>query len=575
MTIYIVCTDTNEEKTALYTLMRSLKIKDQHAHGIFKFENNQNKKDEETLSDVFGGGKKKKDEKPGSPKDGYWITLQEWSQCSKKCDGGVSTFQRMCVPPKQGGKPCKGEAIMTKPCNKQPCPKVYGTNESLKNKNKDEILKPIVKIMPFTNHPQRFTLCKIKESDMMIFEDGTDPVKQNDPLFRGKKIDAIGGIRIPSRVVMNTKTISIFAGDSFETLYMSFSLKKTKFYKIKNRKNCFRLHETVSRYTTLCPYNAEVSPKEFEEWERDFFTFRDKCSRGLKDIDDKEQKDLENKIKDSMEKAKQAVIDEAKEEKKQKKAESAGEDNSSLVKKTQNVAMKAIQKETNLEELIKQEAEEKNKAEEIAIRKQIEMEKKKQTCVAKAIREKELENQMQEKAKEINDTIKTIKSEAAAQVLMKRRNLKKLIDQINRKAELKRNRLRQQLQAVRMTIANDLGKAYKKGDAMKCIKAKNSKKARNDYCIATFSEDFAQLAYCRETEEFCETCCQAEYGEMMSNEKEECLKKVCKKEDKNNPVPDPNNPTPGPGPKEGETDDSRDISDSNSQGTIKQNKIAI
>merc|ERR1711957_425038 len=112
---------------------------------------------------------------------------------------------------------------------------------------------------------------------------------------------------------------------------------------------------------------------------------------------------------DSMEKAKQQAIDEANEERKTKKAESSSEDNSSLVKQTNTIAMKAIQKETNLEELIKQEAEEKNKAMEIALRNQIIMEKKKQTCVAKAIREKELENQMQEKAKEIKTTITTSK----------------------------------------------------------------------------------------------------------------------------------------------------------------------
>ena len=341
--------------------------------------------------------KKNPNDKNTSPKDGYWLTLQEWSQCSKKCDSGTSTFQRMCIPAKKGGKPCKGDALLVKPCNRQPCPKVTSKSEEMKNKENTTILKPIVKIMPFTNHPQRFTLCKIKESDMMIFDDGKDPIKQNEPLFRGKDIDSIGGIKIPSRVVMNTKTLSIFAGDSFETLYLSFSIKKTKFYKIKNRKNCFKLIETASRYTTLCPYNAEVSSTEFEAWETDFFTFRDKCSRPNKDLDGKEEKDLKKKIADSMEKAKQQTIDEANEERKTKKAEK-NDDNSSLVKETNTIAMKAIQKESNLEELIKQEAEEKNKAEEVALRNQIIMEKKKQTCVAKAIREKELENQMQEKA---------------------------------------------------------------------------------------------------------------------------------------------------------------------------------
>ena len=296
MTIFIICTESEGDRTSLFNKIRALKIKDQHMNGLFKFEKAQGAgKDKETLSDLFGDKKKNPNDKNTSPKDGYWLTLQEWSQCSKKCDSGTSTFQRMCIPAKKGGKPCKGDALLVKPCNRQPCPKVTSKSEEMKNKENTTILKPIVKIMPFTNHPQRFTLCKIKESDMMIFDDGKDPIKQNEPLFRGKDIDSIGGIKIPSRVVMNTKTLSIFAGDSFETLYLSFSIKKTKFYKIKNRKNCFKLIETASRYTTLCPYNAEVSSTEFEAWEKDFFTFRDKCSRPNKDLDGKEEKDLKKK----------------------------------------------------------------------------------------------------------------------------------------------------------------------------------------------------------------------------------------------------------------------------------------
>merc|ERR1712032_1611212 len=114
----------------------------------------------------------------------------------------------------------------------------------------------------------------------------------------------------------------------------------------------------------------------------------------------------------------------------------------------------------------------------------------------------------------------TIKAEAATQVIRKRQNLKKLINEINKKAELKRNKLRQQLQQVRMSIASDLGNAYRKGDVSKCVRAYNSPKARNDYCVARFSDDFG------------ETCCQAEYGEMNASDKDECLKKVCDKKPK-------------------------------------------
>jgi len=560
-TIYVICTETERDKDIIFRKVRALKIKDQHTHGIFKFlHSNPNEKKGETISDLFGSKKKIKED-PTGVKDGYWLTLQEWSQCSKKCDHGTSTYQRMCIPPKNGGKPCQGEAILVKPCNPQPCPKVTGTNEDLKNRENTVINKPIVKIMRFTNTPQRYTLCKIKESDMMIFDDGTDPIKQNEPLFQGKDINAIGGIKIPSRVIMNLKTLSIYSGDKFETLYMSFLLEKTKFYKLKNKKNCFKLYETASRYTTLCPFNSDVSGKELEEWETDFFTFRDKC-KAPELQNEEERKALEDKIKAEMEKARQQAIEEANESRKKKIATKENDDIASQVQVTQKIALKAIEKESLIEELIKKEAEEKNRQEEIRIRKEIEMEKNKQKCVAKAIKEKKLENEMVEKAKEIQEAIATIKKEAATQVILKRNKLKKMIDQINKKAELKRNKLRSELQQVRMTTANEVGNAYKKGDSAKCIKANAKPKARNDYCIATFSDDFAQLNYCRTTDNFCETCCNAEFGEMLSNLKEECIKKVCpsKEQDKKD---------------DKEEDSNRNISDDLKKGFIKQKPILI
>lgn len=212
-----------------------------------------------------------------------------------------------------------------------------------------------------------------------------------------------------------------------------------------------------------------------------------------------------------------------------KKAIQSQGDLAVLVKNTQGVAMKAIQKEQTLEELIKQEAEEKNKMEEERMRKLIEAEMKKKECVLKAIKEKELENQIQEKAKEIQQTINQIKQEAAAQVLVKRNNLKKALNQINQKAALKRNKLRQELLNVRMSIASELGKAYKKGDVNKCVDALSSQSKKYNYCISTFADDFINLNYCKNTEEFCELCCGAEFGEMMSNDKEKCMKQVCPK----------------------------------------------
>jgi hypothetical protein len=91
------------------------------------------------------------------PKDGYWMVLQTWTQCSLKCGGGVSTMQRMCVPPKNGGKPCEGEAILTKKCNTAACPTV-GSDPAQAKTEQAKMGKPIVKVAPFSQRPQRYSV---------------------------------------------------------------------------------------------------------------------------------------------------------------------------------------------------------------------------------------------------------------------------------------------------------------------------------------------------------------------------------------------------------------------------------
>jgi len=279
--------------------LRSLKIQDQHDNGIIQLENNKNGPQNETLESIMG--KKDQDDKPKNtaPVDGYWLTLQDWSQCSKKCDGGISTFHRMCVPPKNGGRACQGEAIITKKCNMDPCPDVGEDGENGGKKGKTTVNDPIVKVIPFSSAPQRFRLCKIKESDMMIYEDGKDPNKKNDPLLKGKKISEIGGIRLPCRVIMNPQTLTIFTGQKFDTLYYTFNLKASRFFDIE-KKNCFKIYENGKKYVTLCPYGSEVNGSEYDEWRKDFDDFKNRCDRPEKGLSAAEQKALDDKIKDKM-----------------------------------------------------------------------------------------------------------------------------------------------------------------------------------------------------------------------------------------------------------------------------------
>lgn len=86
-------------------------------------------------------------------KDGYWKVLNDWTLCSLPCGGGLTYLNRVCILPNGFGKNCVGEATLVKHCNTQKC-----TTNKYNNKNNliIEELKPTLKVMPFSNRPQRY-----------------------------------------------------------------------------------------------------------------------------------------------------------------------------------------------------------------------------------------------------------------------------------------------------------------------------------------------------------------------------------------------------------------------------------
>jgi hypothetical protein len=198
-----------------------------------------------------------------------------------------------------------------------------------------------------------------------------------------------------------------------------------------------------------------------------------------------------------------------------------------IEKETTITAMKALNRELSLEELIRQEEEEKQRKEEIKIKEAIELEIKKKQCVIKAIKEKKLENEKISKSLETKKRIETIKNNAVKEVEKRRIYLKEQIEKIRKRSQLKKNQLNQKLFEVRTSIAHEIGKAYKKGDINRCIVANDTSRGRENYCIANYSEDFSFLDYCRNSDDFCEICCGNEFGDMFQQERELCMKKVC------------------------------------------------
>ena len=541
---WVVCADSEADKTRFMSILKQLKLQVQRDSGVVMMP--QTKKSAESITSLMnpnsnpdmGANSNMQGDSAGNfgvgfgakqqITDGYWIVLQEWTQCSLKCGGGTSTLQRMCVPPKSGGAPCEGQPVMTRPCNPQPCPNVAGTNP-LQSGNNTTVLKPLVKILPFSLRPQRYSKCIIKEADLMLTQNNEQSDQQDNPLLKANS-NEVPSMQIPVRVVMNNKTFTIFGGESYDSQVKSFNLKDTDFKRsIKNR-SCFILRES-KKTAELCPFGFNPKGgKMIEEWDYDFNLFKYQCAtpREKIEINIQLEKEMNDKLEEKMKNAKKELLEER--EKAIKKNLEKEEENKieGVIKTTNKVALQAIQKELNLEAMIRREEAEREQKEEIDMVHKIEEEKKKSDCLMKAIKEREIENQFNLKAKEAEDEVSSIKETANQQVIIRRSQLKDQILAMRKKAERRKAKLAQQLQSVRTVMAETMGKVYKAGDTSKCANAMKSDNDRAAYCQANFPDDYSKFMDCKESEDFCSMCCESEWGDMHVNERQECFRSLCK-----------------------------------------------
>jgi hypothetical protein len=264
---WLLCLDEDSAKTQLMNLLIKLKIKKQKAAGIFASltptataQGGQGGAN--TISSLLSPPL------PNDPKatsiDGRWILLQDWTTCSQKCGGGRSFQHMMCIPPRKGGKPCEeGPAVRERPCQTQPCPQVQQMEDAMGGGDGQKIEKPIVKVMPISTRPQRYDKCYLKDTDALMEK------------TEGEGIDQLQTFpKVPIRLVMNNKSITVYQDETLHSNYYTFMLKDTMFARIKESDpNCFILvgkHEKVK----FCSLG---DPKFVEEWDYDFNLFKNQC----------------------------------------------------------------------------------------------------------------------------------------------------------------------------------------------------------------------------------------------------------------------------------------------------------
>ena len=519
---WIICTDKESEKKKLMSFLVSMKIQRQKNiddYGLVETNKHlsvaelmQMKPFEPKIDRYAGRG--------ASPDDGYWILLQDWSECSLKCGGGEKVQQWMCVPPKNQGKPCIGDSMRKKPCNQEACPEIGKTGAvSLKSDSTHITLKPIYKAMPYSKRPQQYIKCYIKENDVLYKTNEYDPQK--------KLVS-----KVPGRIVMNTKTISVYKDDGYANMLFSFNLDETVFAKSEKDFCCFMLIN-ANRQFEMCGFNnncgSPENPVWVAKWGFDFEYFQRKCYQELKETPARPELakgqtgasnggdntvPLSPEQKEIVE-GRRAIISRKIEENIQQRMDEK-------VGTTQKVALTALRREINLEDLIKNEEIQKGRDETQQLFQQMTQEKKKKKLLEQALQTRESNFGKVRIAKDTQRKIDNIKHEAKVDIDFKRGVLKKKIEEIRNKFRRKHRQIKQQIQMIRAEMANEIVVANKNGDENYCRDGRNDPAKMKEYCDKNFATDYAKNSSCKEPQNFCYSCCDSEFGNMFISERDDC-----------------------------------------------------
>jgi hypothetical protein len=510
--IWVICSDHLNQKNKLFTTLLKLKVRRQRDLGLLatraSIKANRLKigKSVDKLLKTLPKSKSTK------PRDGFWIKLYGWTKCTLSCGGGLSYQQYMCVPPKNDGKPCKGKAIRTRPCNTHKCPKVSETVRKINRKKIKKIenpVKPIIRILPFSTRPQRYSKCLIKETDAYLMK------LNNKGIIAAKQ---------PIRLLMNNYTISVYQDDNYQDNLYSFKLDNSRL--LLNQKKCCINVKDNYKEMQFCGFESDCGSIRkntwANSWSKDFNLFKFQCKVGIKLLNPGDLTILGEKMKNKLGALKDDLVAEKQKLVNKKNKKRDVELMSLKIKKTQDMGFKVIEKELNIESLVAQEEKDKEALEMRNLMSKLKKEKKKRSCLDKKIKEKKKEGEtiFDKNAQMIE--LGKIKKEIAKNVEIKRAELKRRIQLMRQRSKRRRAELQQRIQKVRGKMAKDIMLANKKGSSKFCRKGKKNKKERIAYCNANFVEDIVRNTDCKDKDEFCYMCCENEFGDMFIQLREDC-----------------------------------------------------
>jgi hypothetical protein len=432
-----------------------------------------------------------------------WVPITSWSECSKPCGGGKSYLQRLCVLPHESKEKCEGERILTKDCNLQACDGVMPEDELLKLKNvafpKNSTSVPhVMKYLPISRRPLRYERCLIKEGDLALFiEEGS-----------------IKGAKIPVRVILNNRTLTAYSNDDYESIIVSHRLSSvTGLRKFENDKSntCFEIEEGKKR-TVLCAFVSPNKPltELAKEWQSDMLDFIKNCANYYShELDFKDMNEM------SVEKV-QKTLDFYQEKEKDQMEK--------VILKTQQLAIKAIEKELTVENIIEKEEELKQKKLQDQVNSEFEKIKKQRDMIQQALKEKKKQAELYANKLMLKKKLKQIGENVRRQVEKIREDLKARIRSKKNDENRKRQIVLNKISYIKKDISKDLLRASKNGNYEECNPERQASEIV-EYCTQNYEHDNEKMNECVQNNQFCYLCCESEYGELHLESREVCYDK--------------------------------------------------
>jgi len=339
-------------------------------------------------------------------------------------------------------------------------------------------------------------------------------------------------VKLPSRVIINNNSISIYQSDTPDSLFRSYNLKDLQIIKPYSKEPNTCIEVGIRKETTVLCSIQEIpqnKSKDFiEKWIDQLKDFKNNCNPSTKNHKKISEDYYKNPevlafINQLQEKKLMENLNKFNTNRNIEKSKKSTNDFHKQLKIAQILAWKALDKELKYEERLEKEELLREQKEKEKVKLELLTEQKKRDNICKAINFGKKNDAVDIKKKfEYNKQIEQIKKDIQAKIVMNRKKFNEKIHNLKKAHERKIMKTKSQITEIRKTVTTNIIRADKKGDLKKC-KSKTTTEYRTNYCNDNFIDDIYYNLECKKEKEFCAVCCENEFGELHQQEREKCL----------------------------------------------------